>query len=1054
MPMICRIAAVRDALVTTALVVGPPVLLITLTGPPLPRQWPSVAAVQAWADEPLHPSYAAGTARTIAWLVWAALAAAVLAALSGRLRQLPAQLRRMTTFLPPPVQGLTATMVGAAAVTTVAAPAAATDTAAPAAAVDTTPRAGSHLTTATLAPAATSYGAKASPLSAVTTPAEHPRSARPRQRPTCVVRPGDTLFDLAAQHLGDGGRWPEIYALNRGTRFPAVGGALTDPDLIYPGWTLDLPDDADGGKPQAPAPAEERRPSTGAEAPPGGPTAAPPPAPTPPKASVPPPSTPATATPTPSGSAPTAHPDDDGVAEPAPTSPPSSAAHPTAGIPSTRPPGATADARDANPAQRRQGVSLPGGSWIDISLAVAIMAAVALIWAHRRRRYIPRGPSALPRLDDPDLAPMPAVVHQIRRRLRHRFADDEPATTATGNLPDSDGHVAGQPTPDRHVADAEHDGEPPSGASPTYDTGADDRVIAASSPDSPGTPTPMASALNHPLIDGWPPAGLGLTGPGADAAARGLLVAALVAGGLHQPDARTEVVIPSATATTLLGTTRLPHTPRLVVTSGLDDALQLIESQTLHRTRALHSHDVDDLPALRTADPYTEPFPPLLLIADATGHRDRTRIAAQLAQGQRLDIHGVLLGAWPDGTTLTVAADGTTTPADDHTAHHDHHLADIDQLTVLNAGETADLITALAESHTGQCPPSASTGSAPQPPATLSEAAPPSDDPGNASPSVLTGQASLAAGASRTGELSPTGTRPAAPAIQEHQHPTAPNGQHGPVHGQAPDAPATGTDPVDVTVLGRPAIVGADPQRSLRAKSMELLVYLAVQDGAAAVENILDDLLPDAPASKAVHRLHTYISDLRAVLRHNAGPGTYITHPGHRYVLNPDRFDIDLWHMRAALRDARTADTDQTRIAALRRAFDAYSGPLAGGCDYEWIEPYREGVRRQALDASLALGELLAEQPADQLTVLETAMDHHPYAEPLYQAAMRAHAALGQLDAVRGLRRTLTRRLAEIDAEPGNDSLSLADELVTALQRPQSRARLQRVAGAGDGAAA
>jgi DNA-binding SARP family transcriptional activator len=257
-------------------------------------------------------------------------------------------------------------------------------------------------------------------------------------------------------------------------------------------------------------------------------------------------------------------------------------------------------------------------------------------------------------------------------------------------------------------------------------------------------------------------------------------------------------------------------------------------------------------------------------------------------------------------------------------------------------------------------------------------------------------------------------------------------------------------------VLGRPTIVGADPDRPLRAKSLELLVYLAVHDGTAPAETILDDLLPDAPASKALHRLHTYVSDLRAVLRRTAGPGSYLTHTGQRYTLSTDRLDIDLWRLRAALRDADTADNVQERTAALRSAADSYAGPLAEGSDYEWVEPYREGIRRQVLDAALALADLLTDQPADQLTVLETALGHHPYAESLYQAAMRAHATLGHLDAIRTLRRTLTRRLAEIDAEATDASLTLADHLIAHLQRPHIQPPPRGATGgrSGDGAAA
>jgi hypothetical protein len=67
---------------------------------------------------------------------------------------------------------------------------------------------------------------------------------------------------------------------------------------------------------------------------------------------------------------------------------------------------------------------------------------------------------------------------------------------------------------------------------------------------------------------------------------------------------------------------------------------------------------------------------------------------------------------------------------------------------------------------------------------------------------------------------------------------------------------------------------------------------------------------------------------------------------------------------------------------------------------------------------------------------------------------MRAHAALGQRDAIRTLRRTLTRRLAEIDAEPSDDSLALADHLIADLQRPTTPRRPRRGPDTGDGAAA
>lgn len=53
------------------------------------------------------------------------------------------------------------------------------------------------------------------------------------------------LFQIAAQTLGDGNRYQEIFDLNRGRPQPD-GGALTDPLHLEPGWILLLPRDADG----------------------------------------------------------------------------------------------------------------------------------------------------------------------------------------------------------------------------------------------------------------------------------------------------------------------------------------------------------------------------------------------------------------------------------------------------------------------------------------------------------------------------------------------------------------------------------------------------------------------------------------------------------------------------------------------------------------------------------------------------------------------------------------------------------------------------------------
>ena len=54
-----------------------------------------------------------------------------------------------------------------------------------------------------------------------------------------VVERGESLWSIAQDHLDDGKRWPEIFGANEGRSFDD-GRQLVDPDLIQPGWGLDL----------------------------------------------------------------------------------------------------------------------------------------------------------------------------------------------------------------------------------------------------------------------------------------------------------------------------------------------------------------------------------------------------------------------------------------------------------------------------------------------------------------------------------------------------------------------------------------------------------------------------------------------------------------------------------------------------------------------------------------------------------------------------------------------------------------------------------------------
>ncbi|MFF0706341.1 LysM peptidoglycan-binding domain-containing protein [Streptomyces tendae] len=111
---------------------------------------------------------------------------------------------------------------------------------------------------------------------------------------TVTVDEGDNLSKIAEEELGDSNKWPTMFAASRGTPQPNGLPAITDPDIIYPGQRITLPDqqhaqtppspgepDHQERTPEKPAPDSEQTPDTGqSPAPERTPTPATPPAPT------------------------------------------------------------------------------------------------------------------------------------------------------------------------------------------------------------------------------------------------------------------------------------------------------------------------------------------------------------------------------------------------------------------------------------------------------------------------------------------------------------------------------------------------------------------------------------------------------------------------------------------------------------------------------------------------------------------------------------------------------------------------------------------------------
>nr|WP_241825680.1 bacterial transcriptional activator domain-containing protein [Micromonospora sp. CB01531] len=273
------------------------------------------------------------------------------------------------------------------------------------------------------------------------------------------------------------------------------------------------------------------------------------------------------------------------------------------------------------------GVAVSGG-WLSREVADQVAAAAALVWLRRRLTYRPRRPGP-PAREDPDLAPLPATATAVQAALA-----DHPPTPQPG--------------------DATPDGDGSSGAMPA-------------------------------LVSGLPAPRVGLTGAGGAAAARGLLVTALLTARRHP--AMSLVVTRTALAG-LLGAAAEElqrHLPRLQVVSSLDEAVQAVDSRTRgHDRHGLdESRRGDDLPDARAAA--------VLIIDEPPSGAAAQRLAVLPPAGATV----VVLGGWPAAPTWQVDAAGHTHDPDRPEWHGP-------RLCVLDAQAAIDLLTVIA--HTD--PPS------------------------------------------------------------------------------------------------------------------------------------------------------------------------------------------------------------------------------------------------------------------------------------------------------------------------------------------------------------
>jgi DNA-binding SARP family transcriptional activator len=265
-----------------------------------------------------------------------------------------------------------------------------------------------------------------------------------------------------------------------------------------------------------------------------------------------------------------------------------------------------------------------------------------------------------------------------------------------------------------------------------------------------------------------------------------------------------------------------------------------------------------------------------------------------------------------------------------------------------------------------------------------------------------------------------------------------------PAHGIAQDDPAEPPGHPPPANEGRPHVrllllgtldlhVEGAKVRRVRRKGVEVLTYLALHPDGASTETLANTVWPDVPEGKAIANLYTVIDSTRRRLREMTGADEawFILHAADRYRLDPATFTVDYWDLRHALAQYSQATNRQERTILLESAAALVRGPLDAWPTLDWLESWRDTVRREIADTYSRLASALQnDDPQRALDALEQALRHDPYSEELYRSIMRVQADLGRRDAVLRTFRLVQARLADIEAEPNGVTRSLLRELL------------------------
>lgn len=205
-----------------------------------------------------------------------------------------------------------------------------------------------------------------------------------------------------------------------------------------------------------------------------------------------------------------------------------------------------------------------------------------------------------------------------------------------------------------------------------------------------------------------------------------------------------------------------------------------------------------------------------------------------------------------------------------------------------------------------------------------------------------------------------------------------------------------------------------------------LLAFILLhRDAPQSRQQIAVQLWPDATEADAKANLRRRLHELKQLIP-EADRWLRIETKTVQWVQDKDcRFDV-------AQFEAAIAPTQPTQHA-LEQAVKLYQGDLLPGCYDDWIVPYRNQIRQQAIATLETLITLLASQntPRPAISYAQQLQRLDPLYEPVYCHLMRLHAQEGdRASALRVYHQLMTVLREELGVNPSPTTCKPYEDLL------------------------